>query len=730
MDFILPIDEEIKELLKNNHINDVTLYVFSNIDFNMNYNKVHYVIANNSLYIFDNFKKLLYEFNKKDIKEIKIDYLLNYGKIMLVKNDDSVNVIGFFEKEQTKVFSLFERLALKALSLTLSEEDYQSKEILNIKKDEEKNKKHINKNTFFRLFKYIKKYKLVFFTIVFILILSALLGVFMPILTGQILYNEILAIDGRWYGKVLLFISFYLSLKIISTIITMIYGRIVAKVSANICYDIKCEVFSSMQKLSLSFFNDKETGNLMNRVVWDSNMIFYYIVDDIPYFCTNLLQIIGVYIYLLFLNPLLSLLVFIPLPFVVAIFIKASPIFKRNWHQNNNRNSELNDIVSDTLEGFRVVKVFSASKKETDRFEDISRRNNKVFKKNSIFTSFIRQNVSFLISLSLFAVWGYGGYMVATSQNFDYGDLSTFIGGLDLLYAPLERLTDIIFVGMPRVLNSAGRIFEIIDADIEVNESEKPIELENIHGDIEFKNVSFSYEANKEILKNISFKVLANTSLGIVGETGAGKSTLMNLLARLYDVNDGKILIDGVNIKDLSFKTLHKNVSMISQDTYLFKGSILENIRYAKPDATFDEVINAARMANAHDFIIKLQDGYDTIIGQGEVNLSGGERQRLSIARAILLNSKIIIFDEATSAMDSITEHLIQQSIKMISQGRTILMIAHRLSTLKDVDQLIVIDNKKIVEQGTMQDLIKQNGKFAKLYNIQQEALKHIRIGD
>ena len=204
----------------------------------------------------------------------------------------------------------------------------------------------------------------------------------------------------------------------------------------------------------------------------------------------------------------------------------------------------------------------------------------------------------------------------------------------------------------------------------------------------------------------------------------------MNLLSRLYDVNDGAIKIDDVNIKDLSFEFLHKNVAMISQDTYLFKGSVFDNIRYGKEDATYDEVINAARLASAHEFVVKLQDGYDTIIGEGGISLSGGERQRLSIARAILLNSKIIIFDEATSAMDSITEHKIQQAIEKLGKDKTIIMIAHRLSTLKDVDNLIVIEDHKVVESGTMDELIAKDGLFAKLIKIQQEGLQHISIGE
>lgn len=295
---------------------------------------------------------------------------------------------------------------------------------------------------------------------------------------------------------------------------------------------------------------------------------------------------------------------------------------------------------------------------------------------------------------------------------------------------PLEFIVNFLFDHTNRVMNCARRIFEIIDGNSDIIEKEHPIILKDIQGKIEFQSVDFAYEAHLPILKNISFMVEPNQSLGIVGKTGVGKTTIVNLLTRLYDVVSGQILIDGINIKDIELKSLHQNISMISQDTYLFKGSILDNIRYARPEATFEEVIEAAKMASAHEFIMKLPNGYDTLIGEGEINLSGGERQRLSIARAVLLNSKIIIFDEATAAMDTKTEKMIQEAIYRLQKNKTVIMIAHRLSTLKDVDHLIIIENKEIVEEGTMQELIQNKKQFYELYRIQKEALKHIGVRD
>ncbi len=745
MDFIFPMPDTVKKSFKEKNIENVDLYISSKLDANLEYNSTYYVIFDSKLHVFDKNFTLLHVFTKEDMDTIKIEYFLNYGKIYVVK-DNHYQSIGYFDKSQLKYFALFEKYCLKVMNHQMSEEDYQSKDVLQSHESicpkcgrpYEANIHYCKKcygksSTFLRLLKYIKKYKIAFFSILVLLILSSVLGVIIPIFTSKILYNEVLTVGGKWYGKILLFTSLFLLLRVFGSILSILYGRIAAKTSSNICFDMKNDVFSSMQRLSLKFFKDKETGNLMNRVVWDVNMVFYFITDDIPNFCINLLQTLGIVVYLLCLNAKLALFVFIPIPFIVLAFIKISPVFHRNWQQNSARENELSNIVSDTLEGFRVVKVFSGHSKEIHRFEEVSKRNTNSFVHHMKFRSTVYPIIQLIISFSIFIVWGFGGYLVIKGENsggMNYGDFATFVAGLDLLYTPLEYMTNILFSNIPRVLSCSRRIFEIVDADVDVKEHENPVTLKNIQGEIEFQNVSFSYEINKTILKNISFKVPANTSIGIVGQTGAGKSTLMNLLARLYDVNEGNILIDGINIKDLSFQTLHSNVTMISQDTYLFKGTILENIRYAKPEASLEEVIQAAKIANAHDFIMKFENGYDTLIGQGATNLSGGERQRISIARAVLVNARIIIFDEATSAMDTITERAIQESITKLSENRTVLMIAHRLSTLKDVDRLIVIDKQTIIEEGTMQELIDLNGKFAELYNIQQDALKHIRIGD
>ena len=273
-------------------------------------------------------------------------------------------------------------------------------------------------------------------------------------------------------------------------------------------------------------------------------------------------------------------------------------------------------------------------------------------------------------------------------------------------------------------MNSAQRIFEVIDRKPDIVEAENPIDIERFKGEVELRNVSFSYEPNKQVLKNVSFKVNQGEMIGLVGHSGAGKSTITNIITRLYDVNDGEVLIDGVNIKDISFESLHKNIGIVLQNTFLFSGTVAENISYGKPDATMDEIIDASKKAHAHEFILNLPDGYETRIGKDGTDLSGGEKQRISIARAILMNPAILIFDEATSSLDTNTEQKIQEAMELLVKNRTTIAIAHRFSTLKNADRLIVVENGKIVETGTHEELFeKENGIYSKMAHMQLDAL-------
>ena len=306
-----------------------------------------------------------------------------------------------------------------------------------------------------------------------------------------------------------------------------------------------------------------------------------------------------------------------------------------------------------------------------------------------------------------------------------FGALSALLSYTEMAIEPIYFFT---WIGdrWAKCMDAASRMFEILDALPSVKEADEPVHLEQLRGEIELRNVSFEYEAGRPIIKDLSMKVESGQMFGIVGKTGAGKSTIINLIARLYDVTGGEITIDGVPIKNIAFEDLRRSIGIVSQETFLFMGTIADNIRYSNPDATMEEVIEAAKSANAHEFITKLPDGYNTRIGEGGVSLSGGEKQRLSIARAIIQRPEILILDEATASMDTRTERKIQAAIDRLKQGRTIISIAHRLSTLRDADKLCVIENGELKERGTHDELIKQKGKYFELYKLQFEALRFI----
>ncbi|MEE0867136.1 MAG: ABC transporter ATP-binding protein, partial [Clostridia bacterium] len=325
-------------------------------------------------------------------------------------------------------------------------------------------------------------------------------------------------------------------------------------------------------------------------------------------------------------------------------------------------------------------------------------------------------------------VWGLGGAQVLGGR-LSFGELMTYVGYLSLLYAPVNFMVKT-FDWWTNCMNSAQRIFEITDRKTDVPEGENPVELKNIKGEIELKNVTFAYEPNRNVLKNVSFKISPGEMVGLVGRSGAGKSTITNIITRLYDVNEGEVLIDGVNVKDIKLDSLHSQIGMVLQETFLFSGTIAENIAYAKPNSSMEEIISAAKRAYAHEFIMDLPDGYQTEIGQRGINLSGGEKQRISIARAILMNPPILILDEATASLDTQTEQKIQHAIDELVKGRTTVAIAHRLSTFKNAKRLIVVEDGCIVEEGTHKELFeKTDGHYFKMAKKQLEALRMYNLG-
>jgi len=576
---------------------------------------------------------------------------------------------------------------------------------------------------------FLAKYKKYIAIMLASLVLLTATSIMIPYFSNEFFYDEVLREDGGFFGEILLVIGIIVATRVLTQIFTIINGRISAKIAAKIVYDLKMTVFTSIEKLSLSFFNGRQTGALMTQVNDDSNTIYAFFCDGVPYFLINIVQVVVICVILFIENPLLALcsLFTVPLFFLVILqsYRKEMKLHAKSYSGSRRLNSQLSDV----LQGARVVKAFSRERAETKRFYSTSKLAAEYQKNLSVFNNYVYPSLGLILYMGNIIALGVGGWMVISGYNdFSYGQLIKFVAYVNMIYTPMYFFADMIDWSASST-NALQRLFEIYDTEPDIKENENPVTPEKIHGDVEFKNVEFSYIKNHKVINNVSFDIKAGKVLGIVGHSGAGKSTIVNLLMRLYDVNEGEILVDGVNVKDLSFKALYENIAIVSQETFFFIGSILDNIRYAKPDASFEQVIKAAKLAGAHDFIIKLPDGYNTKIGFGFKDLSGGEKQRLSIARAILRDPKILILDEATAAMDTETEKKIQNALSELTHDKTTIMIAHRLSTLRDADELIVIEDGKIAERGTHASLLaKEGGVYNKLYSLQSEALKNAGI--
>jgi len=482
--------------------------------------------------------------------------------------------------------------------------------------------------------------------------------------------------------------------------------------------DIRNDVYTKAQKLQMRFYDRTSTGSVINRISGDSQTINSFMMRVTQEVVVQLFLMIGIILIMLAMNWQLTMLALIPVPFVVygsRIFgRKVRPYYRRSWRHW----AAVTSIMTDTIPGIRVIKAFASEKRSVEKFT----KANKNWLQNDIKASRIitlfPNVVGFAVHIGSLLIWGVGGiWVIDTPEFISAGLLVSFISYASMFYGPVNFFANFndSYQGF---LNAAERLMDIIDAEPE-NDFSGGKHPEKLIGKIEFRNVNFSFDRAKKTLTNINFVIEPGDVVGIVGTTGAGKSTLINLLMRYYDHYDGEILVDDINIRDIDMTFYRSELGYVQQEPMMFHDTIFQNIAYGCEDATVEDVIHAADVANAHSFIARLPDGYDTVLGERGVGLSGGERQRLSIARAVLKNPNILLFDEATASVDSETEHQIQEAIEQMIQGRTTLMIAHRLSTLRKANKIIVVDKGKILEMGTPEELMELKGKYYKLIQIQ-----------
>ena len=580
---------------------------------------------------------------------------------------------------------------------------------------------------FLRVLGYLRPYRGWVALIVAAMVAASALRTAAPLLSGRVLFDDVLDPAGRFHGHLAELIAALVAVHVLGVLAEVLHMRITARVSVSMIYDLKNEIFEALQRLSLSFFARKQTGGLMVRVNHDSMNLNYFFIDGLPYFGVNLLQIVAIVSAMIALNWSLALLLLIPAPLVILIIRRMLPRLWRLFSRQYRSLAVLNGVVEDSLSGVRVVKAFGKEQDEIDRFGPVNDEVYRAHRHTQRMLASLFPSVAFLAQLGGLVVWAVGGWQIIAG-NLTFGVLMTFVGFVALMYEPLRFMTKVV-EWWSAAMNSAQRIFEILDTVPEVAERTDPVSLPAMRGAVELRGVTFGYEPNKPVLHEVDLQVAAGEMVGLVGHTGAGKSTLINLITRLYDTGDGAVLIDGIDVRDLRSADLRRQVGIILQDPYLFAGSVAGNIAYGRPDATRAEIVAAARAAYAHDFITTLPNGYDTVIGSRGHGLSGGERQRLSIARAVLLDPRILILDEATSSVDSATEEMIQEALERLIPGRTTIAIAHRLSTLRMADRLLVVEDGRLVEQGTHEELMAAGGIYRRLVRKQQDALAVIGIG-
>lgn len=483
--------------------------------------------------------------------------------------------------------------------------------------------------------------------------------------------------------------------------------------------DLRTKVYDKLVHLHLGYFHDKQTGDLMSRVINDTRDFELLYAHLIPETITNIVTFTGVLVILLSINPKLALITCAPIPFIFLsgiIFAKKVRPFFRISQQ---KMGELNGKLQDNLSGTHEIQSFGREEYEVGRINEKNFAQVKAMLNALRVSAVFHPSVEFISSIGTVLVVAFGGYL-AYKDGLQVEDIVAFLLYLSLFYQPVTGLASLV-ENLQQSLAGAERVISILDAPIEIKDSPQAKDITGVIGEIRFDHVSFSYVDGIKVLDDISFTCKPGEMLALVGPTGVGKTTITELISRFYEPDSGNIYIDGINIKDITIKSLRQNISYVMQDTFLFNGTIAENISYAKPDATIEEIKEAAKAANIDEEIEAMPDGYNTETGERGVKLSGGQKQRIAIARAILRRSPIIILDEATAAVDVETEKQIREAINSLTGKRTIVAIAHRLSTIRSADQILVIENGTVIEKGNHEQLLALNGQYAHMIDVQNQ---------
>ena len=567
----------------------------------------------------------------------------------------------------------------------------------------------------------------------FVLMVASSSAALIPPYLTKPLIDDVLIPAGNQknvsFNQVWWFLTGFVGASVLAWLLTWGRTYVMAWVSERISADLRDRTYEHMQGLSLEFFGGKRTGDLISRVSTDTDRICYFLSVYVLDFASDILTLLLTATILLCLDARLALATLIPLPVIAFLVHRVRNRMRRGFAQGTRAWGEMTSVLADTIPGIRVVKAFAQERRESERFRTA---NDRVFAANcrvNALWSFFEPIVSLLTALGLAAVWGYGSWRIfqRPPNNLTFGALNLFVQYIARFYGRMDSMSRMV-AAVQRAGASAQRIFSILDRVPSVAEPVKPVHIERLRGEVDFQGVGFHYGA-RPVLKDMNLTVRPGEMIGLVGPSGAGKTTIVNLVCRFYDVAEGAILADGVDIRSFPLAEYRRHIGIVLQEPFLFYGTIAENIAYGRPDATRQEVIAAARAARAHEFVLRLPDGYDSLVGERGQFLSGGERQRISIARALLIDPRILILDEATSSVDTETEREIQLALENLVQGRTTIAIAHRLSTLRRADRLVVVERGQITEVGPHDELLKRGGTYARLHRAQFEMNRGLGLG-
>ncbi|SKA96413.1 ATP-binding cassette, subfamily B [Caloramator quimbayensis] len=588
----------------------------------------------------------------------------------------------------------------------------------NIVKQDEDIKKKSNFEITIRLFKYMKPYKFKVFIVILLMIFVMACNIANPYLLKTAIDKYIAGDDLKGLLKIGIFM---VGINLIAMFASRIRIKSMASISNNILLTIRHELYSHIQKLSFQFFDSRPVGKILARVIGDINSLQELFTNSVTSFIPELLTLICVTIVMFSMNYKLALSAIVILPFLALSMFFIETVSRKRWQVFRTKRSSVNAFTHEEFSGIRVVQSFTFEEKKSKAFVELVKEMMGAFMKAVKLGDLFWPLIEFSSGIGIVLVYWYSVKLI-DKGNITVGTLVAFTSYIGMFWRPIMNISNF-YNSLITNFAAAERVFEILDTKPDIVSIHDAVKMPRIKGNVEFKNVTFSYEDGGVVLDDVSFKVNSGETIALVGPTGAGKTTIVNLISRFYDAQRGEVLIDGKNVKDVDIESLRSQMGIMLQDTFLFSTTIMENIRYGKLDASDEEVIAAAKAVGAHEFIMKLENGYHTEVNERGSRLSVGQRQLISFARALLSNPRILILDEATSNIDTFTERIVQRGIKKLLYGRTSFVIAHRLSTIRDADRIMVVDGGKIIEEGTHDELLRCKGLYYDLYMTQYRFL-------